>query len=201
MFNGIVRSTGKIISIQPKAQGLLFGVVNKTIFNKVKPGDSICTAGVCLSLLAKKNHRLYFETMPETLRKTTWYEKKVGEIVNMEMSLCLGDKIDGHMIYGHVDGVGRVVKIEKEGDNILLTIVPPANLLHYFCPQGSVALDGVSLTIAELRSKVITVSLIEDTIKKTTLSKLKVGHQVNIECDMLAKYVAEQFKRIKKLKK
>lgn len=102
------------------------------------------------------------------------------------------------MVFGHVDGVGKVIKIEKEGNNVLINIVPPHNLLLYFCPQGSVALNGVSLTIARLKSKMITVSLIEDTLKKTTLGKLTVGDKVNIECDMLAKYLAEQLKFTKK---
>lgn len=198
MFSGIVRSTGKIISIQPKVKGLFFGIENKAIFKKVKQGDSVCTNGVCLSVFTKKSSQLYFETMPETLRKTTLGVMKIGEVVNMETSLCLGDKIDGHMVFGHVDGVGKVTKIEEDGDSVLITIAPPAHLLTYFCPQGSIALDGVSLTIARLKTRTITISLIEDTLKKTTLGKLLIGDKVNIECDMLAKYVAEQLKFVKK---
>ncbi|MDO8509679.1 MAG: riboflavin synthase [bacterium] len=201
MFSGIIRSKSKIISIEPKAKGIFLGLNNKAIFNNIKLGDSLCISGVCLSVLMKKNNEVYFEVMPETLRKTTLGKKNVDEIVNIETSLQLGESISGHFVFGHVDGVGRVTKIEKEGHNILMTITPPANLLIYFCPQGSIALDGVSLTIARLNAKTFTVSLIEDTLKKTTLSKLTVGNEVNIECDMLAKYVAEQFKNLKKIKK
>lgn len=194
MFSGIIQTIGKISSIEPKAEGYLLGIENKTIYNKAKLGNSICTSGVCLSVLKKNNNKIFFEVMPETLRKTSLGEKKVGEIVNMEASLRLGEEIGGHLVFGHVDGVGVIKEIEKEGDNTLITIVPPNNLFTYFCPQGSVALDGVSLTIARLKAKTIAVSLIEDTIKKTTLGKLTVGDKVNIECDMLAKYVAEQVK-------
>lgn len=195
MFSGLIGAVGKIITVEPMSNGLIVGVDNKKISAGIKLGSSVAVSGVCLSVLKKKSGKIFFEVMPETISKTTWGEKKIGEFVNLERSLRFGDEMGGHMVFGHVDGVGRVTKIEKIGANLRLTISPPVGLLEFFCPQGSVALDGVSLTIAELGEKTITVALITDTIKKTTLGKLAVGDVVNIECDMLAKYVTEQMKK------
>ncbi|MEK7643954.1 MAG: riboflavin synthase [Patescibacteria group bacterium] len=188
MFSGLVGAMAKVISIKPKAGGFILGVECKKISAGIKSGSSVALNGVCLSVLKKTDRKIFFEVMSETIRKTTLGEIKVGDAVNLERSLRVGDELGGHFVFGHVDGVGEIVEIDNTDGNPLLTVEPLANLLEFFCPQGSVAMNGVSLTVARLGKRTFSVALIADTMAKTTLGKLTVGDSVNIECDMLAKY-------------
>lgn len=188
MFTGIIESVGEILDIEPKGSGYFFSIANKTVHNQTALGNSVSVSGVCLSVVSKQTGRLFFEVMPETLRKTTLGKKQVGDKINLETSLRIGDQLGGHFIFGHVDGVGKVTAVKSEGDNLLLTLRLPQNLRKYIAPRCSVAVDGVSLTVARLTTTGFMVSLIENTIKRTTLGQLRAGDEVNIECDMLAKY-------------
>lgn len=184
MFSGIVKEIGSIASVDKKH----LIVSCSGIVPQVIAGSSVSVSGVCLTATAILENALAFAVMPETLRKTTLGEKRIGDAVNLESSLRLGDEIGGHFVYGHVDGVGTVTNVQKESDAILVTIKLPQELLRCMTPQGSVAIDGVSLTIARLDDDMITVSLVPYTLSQTTLGTLKNGDTVNIECDMLAKY-------------
>ncbi|MBD3311461.1 MAG: riboflavin synthase [Candidatus Magasanikbacteria bacterium] len=189
MFSGIIKEMGEIVEIKPKAQGFIFVIKELDAASRVEFGASICNSGVCLTVFEKKDGKIFFEVMPETLRKTSLGQKKIGDKVNLETSLKVGDEIGGHFVYGHVDCVGKVENIVAEGDNKLVSIKIPSEWMQYITPEGSVAVDGVSLTVARVEESGFTVSLIEYTLKNTTLGRLKIGDKVNIEFDMLAKYV------------
>ena len=145
--------------------------------------------GVCLTVDRKNGNVLSFTTMAETLRKTTLGALTAGARVNLESSLRAGEEIGGHFVYGHVDAVGTAKKIERKDNSVLLTVGIPTSLQKYLAPQGSIGIDGVSLTIAKRQGSSIAVSLVDFTLKNTTLGGLKKGDMINIECDMLAKYV------------
>lgn len=154
----------------------------------IQLGASVAVQGVCLTVSAKKNGLLTFGVMPVTFKKTTLGKLKAGDAVNMETSLKIGDEIGGHFVFGHVDAVAKVLNVERDGETVLVTIQPPKSLLRYLVPQGSVAVDGVSLTVAKKSAANFTVSLVSHTAAHTTLGQLMPGSAVNIECDMLAKY-------------
>lgn len=197
MFTGIIKNIGIIKKIEKKAEGLVFFVSCSDIFNQIKVADSVCTTGVCLTVFDKEDDCLLFEIMPETLRKTTLGEKTAGNKINLETSLKVGDELGGHFVYGHVDCVGLTTNIVQEGNNKLVTIELPAEWMKYLAPEGSVAVDGVSLTVARIHDKKLVVSLIEYTLDNTTLGDLQIGDKVNVEMDMLAKYVATQIMNLK----
>ena len=181
MFTGIIEFLGKIKDIK----GGKIYIQSKSVAGLVKLGSSVCVSGVCLTVTDIDNDVMGFDTMSETLSKTNLSVKKIGDVVNLESSLKAGDEIGGHFVYGHIDGVGEVISMEDS----LLTIKLPDDLIRYMAPRGSVAIDGVSLTIARLEDRNLTVSLVGYTLENTTLDKLKTGYRVNIEADMLAKYM------------
>jgi riboflavin synthase len=188
MFTGIVREVGRVVS---QGGGRLVVSAPQTS-GSVAAGSSVCVSGVCLTVAEKSGHALVFDVMPETMRKTTLGGKHAGDAVNVESSLRAGDELGGHFVYGHADGVGVVTAVEKEGDAVLVTIQPPQEIMKFFAPQGSVAIDGVSLTIARLAEDVIMVSLVPYTLSRTTLEFLKKGDTVNLECDMLARIMKHE---------
>lgn len=194
MFTGLVQGMGTITALSPKPGGYFLKIKAGDIASSASLGDSISISGVCLSVVFKEKDELTFEVMAETVEKTTLSQKRNGEQINLEAALRVGDRLGGHFVFGHVDGVGSVTRAELVGDNLSLTIVPPLELTRYFVPQGSVSIDGVSLTVARLTDEDFTVALIGDTIKRTTLGRLQTGARVNIEVDMLAKYVERAIK-------
>lgn len=189
MFSGIVEKMGKIKSIKKFGAGFLFVIERGQIAKKIKNGSSVCVSGACLTVRKRIGSNLEFEIMPETLRKTILGSLKIGSKINLETSLKVGQELGGHFVYGHVDDVGEVVEVKKEGKNWLMSIKINTKWQKYLVPEGSVAVDGVSLTVARVKNTVFTVSLIEYTLKKTMLGKLKIGDKVNVEFDMLAKYL------------
>ena len=195
MFSGIVQYIGTVKDIAPKGKGFLFSVHCPKFSRLLAVGSSVLVSGVCLTVSRKNKDTVIFEVMPETLRKTTLGEKKVGDRVNLEPSLRLGDEVGGHFVYGHVDGVSTVTNIKAEGDSLAVTVSAPQSLMKYIVPHGSVSIDGVSLTVAQLKKKSFAVSLIEYTQKYTTLGSLQVGYRVNVECDMMAKYMFQLMKK------
>lgn len=184
MFSGIVQAVGIIkIKIADNLQ-----IKTKQLAHKVVAGSSVCVSGVCLTVTRIAGETLHFDVSPETLRKTNLGEKKVGDRVNLETSLHVGDEISGHLVYGHVDGVSEVL---AAGDKI--DIEPPKALMQYIVPQGSVAIDGVSLTVAGVEGNKFSVSLVPYTRAHTTLGALRARGRVNVEVDMLARYAAGRF--------
>jgi riboflavin synthase len=178
MFTGLVREVGKVASFEG---GRL--VVEASTAAGV--GDSVAIDGVCLTVVEAGDGRLSFDVVPETLRRV----KGFGARVNVEPALRAGDPLGGHQVQGHVDGVGRVVAVEAEGDGARIRIEPPAEVLRYCVEKGSITVDGVSLTVAAVDETRFEVALIPHTLEVTTLSGLEPGSEVNLEVDVLAKYV------------
>jgi len=178
VFTGIVRERGKVASFD---DGRL--VVESSLDPTV--GDSVAVDGVCLTVAERMNGRLGFDVMPETLQRA----KTFGTEVNLETAVRAGDPLGGHYVQGHVDGVGRVRKVEPEGDSRRVTIEAPPDVLRYCVEKGSITVDGVSLTITGLSEDVFKVALVRHTLEATTLGSLEPGDEVNLEVDVLAKYV------------
>ncbi len=189
MFTGIVKSIGEITKKEERDGGLFFSIQQKDISEDVVLGSSVSVDGVCLTVDVIKNDSMDFSVMPQTISKTTLLEKKVGEKVNLEPSLKIGDEVGGHFVYGHVDSIGKIKKKEKQGSQILFHIGVEDACMEYIVPQGSISINGVSLTVAEKKEHGFTVAIVDYTFKKTTFNNMQEGDIVNIETDMLAKYV------------
>ena len=189
MFSGIVQDLGKILSIESKAGGSVLLV--KTSFNTdIALGDSISVNGVCLTIANFKKNTLIFNVVDETLNKSSLSDLKAGDFVNLEKSLQYNEKISGHLVQGHVEGIGRIIKIENIGtEEVRFSIHLDSKLIKYCIYKGSISIDGISLTIASLKANVIELAIIPHTFKNTNLSFKKVDDIVNIETDMIAKYV------------
>jgi riboflavin synthase len=191
MFTGIIATTGKVKKIQKNKGFILTVETKKNFIKKIKPGSSIAVDGVCLTVTKIFGNSLVFELMPETVRLSIANEYKIGSIVNLEHPMRVGAELGGHFVAGHVDGIGTVNKVKKEKESIVLTIKPPTKLLKYLAHKGSVAINGVSLTLINTKNKSATfdVSLVSYTLEHTNLSELKIGGKVNIEVDLLARYL------------
>ncbi len=184
MFTGIVCERARTVS---------FGNRRLVVESSLQPGvgDSIAVDGVCLTVVEAENGHLSFDVLEETMARS----KRFGDAVNLEPALAAGDPLGGHYVQGHVDGVGTVVAVEMEGDGARIAIDAPADLLRYCVEKGSIAVEGVSLTIAELHDDAIGLTLIPHTIAETTLARLVPGQRVNLEVDVLAKYVEKLLAR------
>jgi riboflavin synthase alpha subunit len=178
VFTGIVRDVGRVVSFD----GARLVVETSVAAN---PGDSIAIDGICLTAVARHDGRLTFDVVPETLGRV----KPFGQEVNVEPSLRAGDPLGGHYVQGHVDAVGRVASVEAEGDGLRVFVDAPDGVLRYCVEKGSIAVDGVSLTVAEVADGGLAVALVPHTLASTTFSTLVPGRAVNLEVDVLAKYV------------
>jgi riboflavin synthase len=188
MFSGIVAAVGRIGSAKPAAGGLRLHIETASLDLKdVGIGDSIAVNGVCLTVVAKRARRFEADVSPETQACTTGFAK--GGRVNLEKALRLADRLGGHLVSGHVDGVGTVAGIRRVGANRLVTVRAPGALSRYIARKGSVALNGVSLTVNEVQGAGFKVNLIPHTLAATNLGALRVGSKVNLEVDLLARYV------------
>jgi riboflavin synthase len=156
---------------------------------RLEIGESLAINGVCLSLTRKEKNLLCFDLSKETLSRTNLGSLRRGERLNLELSLTLSSPLSGHLVTGHIDSTGKVTALQKKGLGIRLTIAFPSDLSPYIIPKGSVAINGVSLTIAKCHSSSLEVEIIPITLKKSNLNLLKPGHTVNIECDIIGKYV------------
>jgi riboflavin synthase len=187
MFTGIINSIGTIKEVIHNQNGM--SLVLSCLLNNVQLGSSVAVDGVCLTVNKIDKDLLFFDVMAETIKKTTLHTVEVGDKVHVEPALRVGDEIGGHFVYGHVDAVSEVESIAKDGENNLLTIQIPSELRKYIAPQGAITIDGVSLTVASSTENTATVSLVQYTWEHTNFSKAKKGDSLNIETDMLAKYV------------
>lgn len=190
MFNGIVEETGVVEGIEQRKNLVVLRVRARKVLKGAKGGDSIAVDGVCLTVTEKKKNTLTFDLMRETLEKTSLGRLNCGEKVNLERALAVGDRISGHFVTGHIDGVGRIEARVEEPNYTELSIHLSKTLRRYIVPKGSVCLDGVSLTVGVVRQNLFTVYLIPFTKQQTTLGFRKKGDMVNIEADILARYVA-----------
>ena len=189
MFTGIIEGMGTITAIRPSGQGKRFAVEAGFSLVDSGIGDSIAVNGACLTAVAIVGTRFEADISPETLSKTLFGKMRIGDRVNLERALRLSDRLDGHLVSGHVDGVGVMSSRRELGNAILITITLPSSLARYIIKKGSVAVDGVSLTINDCGSDSFDVSIIPHTAKLTTIGFKKPGDPVNIETDMIGKYV------------
>jgi riboflavin synthase len=189
VFTGIVRERGRVAAIEGNADGVRLTIDAPQTAVTVVPGDSVSLAGVCLTAVAVPNGRIVFDAVPETLQRSTLGRLAAGDALNVEPALRAGDPLGGHYVQGHVDGVGRVRSVEREGDGTRVWIEAPPDVLRYCVEKGSVTVDGVSLTVAGLADDAFAVALVPHTLAVTTLGTLAAGDEVNLEADVLAKYV------------
>jgi riboflavin synthase len=189
MFTGIVREVGRVASLTGGADGVRLEIDAPETARTTVTGDSIALNGVCLTAVAVADGRIAFDAVPETLARTSLERLSAGARINIEPALRVGDSMGGHNVQGHVDGVGRVRKVEPEGEGRRLTIDIPPDLLRYVVEKGSIAVEGTSLTIASVDDTGFAVALIPHTLTATTLGELEPGDAVNLETDVLAKYV------------
>ena len=191
MFSGIIAAVGRITELTPRNDGT--PTVRLTVdagilpLDDVAQGDSIACNGVCLTVVDKSEQRFYVDVSPETLSCTVGLA--VPGPVNLEKALRLADRLGGHLVSGHVDGVGEVVRFDPVGDNRLLEIRAPQELAKYIARKGSITVDGVSLTTNTVSAANFTINLIPHTLEATTLGALKAGARVNLEIDLIARYV------------
>ena len=191
MFTGIVTDIGEITAVKPGGQtgDRRFVVRTRHDMKPVAMGASIACSGCCLTVVEKGADWFAVEASGETLDKTHLGDWKEGSRINLEMSLKLGDELGGHLVYGHVDGVGKVASMTPDGGSVRFVFEAPADLAPFIASKGSVAVDGISLTINEVRGNRFGVNVISHTQAVTTLGQVKVGQRVNLEVDMLARYV------------
>jgi riboflavin synthase len=185
MFTGIVRELGRVEAVEEAREGVRLRVQAPATATGAQVGDSVAVSGVCLTVTEAADGVLAFDAVPETLRRSTLGRLVAGANVNVEPALQAGDPVGGHFVQGHVDGVGRVRRVTEEG----LEVDAPPEILRYCVEKGSIAVDGVSLTIATLDGGAFAVALVPHTKEITTLGQVGEGDELNLEVDMLAKYV------------
>lgn len=194
MFTGIVQDIGRIERIDRQARGARI-TVEAQLSQQLQAGDSIALSGVCVTAQPDGVRSFRADLMNETLARSSLADAQPGTAVNLELPLRPTDRIGGHIVQGHVDGVGTVASVTDDGFTRVMEVKAPERLLHYAVEKGSIALDGVSLTVAELRPGSFTVSLIPETLRRTTLGQARAGTRVNLEVDVLAKYVERLIQR------
>jgi riboflavin synthase len=194
MFSGIIAAVGKISRVEPAKGGARLSIESGRLsLRDVTVGDSITVNGACLTVVKRGKKSFSVDVSRETLKVTAGLDRE-GE-VNLEKALRLSDRLDGHLVLGHVDGVGKVTKVERLGENRLLRVRSPASLSRYIAHKGSIAVDGVSLTVNAVRGAEFEVNLIPHTLAVTTLRDLRAGDRVNLEVDPLARYAERLLRR------
>ncbi len=188
MFTGLIEEIGVIREVRREV-GLRLAVEARLVLEDLKPGDSIAVSGPCLTVEEVDENLFTVSLLPETAELTTLGAARPGRPVNLERPLSVGDRLGGHFVAGHVDGVAEVVSVESRGETRLVQLLCPAGLERYLVDQGSVALDGVSLTVRNPAGRRFAVSLVPATLEATTLSGLRAGDRVNMEADLLAKHL------------
>ena len=194
MFTGIIEELGIVTSIIRGSQAGKLTISTSRALAGIKVGESIGVNGVCLTIANHRRNFIELDISAETLKKTTFQDLKIGEKVNLERALAVSGRLGGHLVMGHVDGIGEIRKRVNLEKGFLLHISLPSELLRYLVPKGSVALDGVSLTVADLRNGLLVVSVVPHTARSTNLGAKNVGDRLNIEVDILSKYIEKHLK-------
>lgn len=191
MFTGIIEETGIVKEINRGSKSATIRIQAIKVLEGTRIGDSISTNGICLTVVAQNNNSFTVEVMAETLRKTNLDKLSPGNQVNLERALKLSDRLGGHLVSGHIDGTGIITSIVKEDIARIIKIKTTSELLKYIIPKGSVAIDGISLTVVSVTDSFFTISVIPHTASETTLLGKNIGESVNIETDMIAKYTEQ----------
>jgi riboflavin synthase len=189
MFTGLVEEVGTVLAVRRGAGESRLVLQAPHVAAGCAVGDSVCVNGVCLTVVARVDRRLEFEAVAETLRRSNLGELRSGERVNLERAMGVDGRFGGHIVQGHVDAMGRVTQIVPEATSRLVTVEAPPEVMRYVVEKGSITLDGISLTIAAVMASAFTVAIIPHTWTETTLGGRKPGDRVNLEVDILAKYV------------
>jgi|WetSurMetagenome_2_1015567.scaffolds.fasta_scaffold131379_2 riboflavin synthase len=193
MFTGLIEETGVVKSIKQKDGSVVFSIQGKKTGASLRIDHSIAIEGVCLTVIKKREKTFDVQAVEETLRKTTLGNLKVGSLVNLERPLLPSNRLGGHFVLGHVDGLGRVISIKTLESSWIFWIQVPKKFSHHLIPVGSIAVNGISLTMAEVKANSFKVSIIPHTMEVTTFHLLKSGTMVNLEFDVLGKYVEKLF--------
>jgi len=188
VFTGLIQGQGRILELERTDDGVRL-TVDTALAGELAPGDSVAVNGVCLTATTIDGSAFTADVMNETLDRSSLRDVAAGGQVNLELPLRATDRLGGHVVQGHVDGVGTVAEVVDDGFARRISVTAPAELLRYIVVKGSVAVDGVSLTVAALDSSSFTVSLIPETLERTNLGRAQTGTRVNLEVDVLAKYV------------
>ena len=190
MFTGIIETIGIVESVSNITYGSKLAISVKNFLDDVKIGSSIAVNGVCLTVTEMKKNSFLVNVINETLSKSTLSAIKKGDMVNLEKALRVSDRFDGHFVQGHIDGTAEITRYEKSGGNIIVSVQLPKEFSESVVKKGSIAIDGISLTVADVNKTVVSVALIPLTLKLTTLGSRNAGDRVNIETDIIGKYVA-----------
>ena len=189
MFTGIIEDIGKIVDINRTGGRWEFKISAKFLDGGLREGDSVAIDGVCLTATKVEKDIFHADASLETLKLTTLQHKKVGSRVNIERAISAGGRFGGHFVMGHIDGMGTIVDMKKEGDSIKLGVEIPGDASQYLVKKGSVAIDGISLTVNEQHVNIINVNIIPYTASKTTIGDKRLRDKVNIEADIIGKYI------------
>ncbi|MFC7442182.1 riboflavin synthase [Laceyella putida] len=194
MFTGIIEEVGQLIHVKKQPAAMELTVQAKQVLQGTRLGDSIAVNGVCLTVTRMGTDVFCADVMPETMKRTNLRHLHAGAPVNLERALAVGDRLGGHFVQGHVDGVGTIQSITPLANAVVFRIQVEPALTDYMIPKGSVAVNGISLTLVDVEADAFSVSIIPHTLHHTQLQQAKPGDQVNIECDMIGKYLAKWVK-------
>ena len=196
MFTGIIETTGTVRAIESRGDLTRLGIETAAIASEVAIGDSVAVNGTCLTVTGTQGSVVHFDAVVETLEKTALGDLAAGSRVNLERALVAGGRLDGHIVQGHVDGVGRVRELERSGNDVRLAVDCPEEIRQFLLAKGSVSVDGVSLTVVDVDDAGFDVALIPLTLEHTTLGERSIGDRVNLEADVLGKYVKSYLDRV-----
>ena len=189
MFTGLIESIGRVLRVVPEAGATRLTIATELPVASMRDGESVAVDGACLTVARRKANSFEAVAVAETLKRTTLGGLRVGEGVHLERSLAVGDRLGGHLVQGHVDAVGKVVALRRRGGDVRLTIALPAALRGLVARKGSIAVHGVSLTVCAVQSRRFEVALIPETLARTKLGGLRAGEGVNLEADIIARYL------------
>lgn len=194
MFTGIIEQVGVVASFIRGQQSAKLMIASAKIFDDLKVGDSIAVNGSCLTVSHERRGFAEFDLSAETLKKTTLGELRIGDKVNLERALLVSGRLGGHLVTGHIDGLGEIRSKVARAEGVELQLSVPSELLRYLVAKGSIAVDGVSLTVADFRDGLFSVALVPQTLKATNLAERSVGDRVNLEIDILSKYIEKHLR-------
>lgn len=189
MFTGIIEELGEIKQINNSGQSLALTIAGNKIFDDLKIGDSVAVNGVCLTVTSLFEHSFTADVMPESVRMTTLLSLNEGHKVNLERAMLANGRFGGHIVAGHVDGIGKVKNIVRDDISVVITIETSKDILNYIIYKGSIAIDGASLTVSAVDSNSFSVSIIPHTLEETLLGTVKIGSEVNLETDITGRYI------------